>query len=158
MAPLIFLSIFSSASSTLTPSTHTPTTPPHLIHEQFITIIVSAPTRTYTSYIELITSSSSSNPDNDNVTSYTVDTHPSANSQTNPVVGIVVGCVIGMIVLAVLGYMRWERRKRKGRDRRRKRRRGKKRGAKKKVRIVEGEGETEKGEGNEGGGEQTGNG
>jgi magnesium-transporting ATPase (P-type) len=141
----------------------------HLIREQFITIIVSAPTRTYTSYVELMTSSlPSSSLNSDNDTSYTIATQPPRTSETGRVAGIVLGCVLGMMILAVLGYMyvfyrRWGKRKRNrkkrvGKDKRRRRRRkdlrGKKRRVKRKVRIVDVE--TEKDDGNEIGAEPTG--
>ncbi|KAF5879075.1 uncharacterized protein Bfra_006279 [Botrytis fragariae] len=100
-----------------------PTALPNLLREQFSTIIVDAPTTTYTSYIELndnsFTSGPASLPDSTPISdSYAVETQAPQPNNSGRDIGIVIGCIIGVLIIGLIGWVYMMKAKRSQRKRR----------------------------------------
>ncbi|KAF7917685.1 uncharacterized protein EAE98_010101 [Botrytis deweyae] len=114
------------ASSTLPLESPIPTALPNVLREKFSTIIVDAPTTTYTSYIELndnaFASEPASLPDSTPIgDSYTVETQAPQPNNSGRDIGIVIGCIIGVLILGLIGWVYMM----KAKSSQRKRRKGK---------------------------------
>ncbi|KAF7919279.1 hypothetical protein EAE99_008581 [Botrytis elliptica] len=114
------------ASSTLPLESPIPTALPDVLREKFSTIIVDAPTTTYTSYIELndnaFASEPASLPDSTPIgDSYTVETQAPQPNNSGRDIGIVIGCIIGVLILGLIGWVYMM----KAKSSQRKRRKGK---------------------------------
>ncbi|KAF7958037.1 hypothetical protein EAE96_003604 [Botrytis aclada] len=114
--------------STVPLESPTPTALPDVSREQFSTIIVGAPTTTYTSYIELndnaFTSEPASLSDSTPIgDSYAVETQAPQPNNSGRDIGIVIGCIIGVLILGLIGWVymmkakRSQRKRRKGKGR-----------------------------------------
>ncbi|APA07635.1 hypothetical protein sscle_03g024050 [Sclerotinia sclerotiorum 1980 UF-70] len=120
-------SVSSPSTSILLSKSPIPTVLPHLFHEKFSTIIVKAPTTTYTSYTEVdnnaIASEPTALPDSTPVgDSVAVETDAPKPNNAGRDVGIVIGCIVGVVVLGLVGWVYMMR----AQQRQRKRKRGKK--------------------------------
>ncbi|KAF7954779.1 uncharacterized protein EAE97_000038 [Botrytis byssoidea] len=110
-------------SSTLPLESPILTALPDLLREQFSTIIVDAPTTTYTSYIELndnaFASEPASLPDSTPISdSYAVETQAPQPNNSGRDIGIVIGCIIGILILGLIGWVYMMKAKRSQRKRR----------------------------------------
>ncbi|KAJ8068618.1 hypothetical protein OCU04_002325 [Sclerotinia nivalis] len=133
-------SVSSSSSSTLLSKSPIPTVLPHLFHEKFSTIIVKAPTTTYTSYIELnnnaIASGPTSLPDSTPIgDSFAVETEAPKPNNAGRDVGIVIGCIVGVLILGLVGWVYMMRAKQS--QRKKKKGKGKEKGKEKEKEKVE---------------------
>ncbi|KAF7864413.1 hypothetical protein EAF04_006547 [Stromatinia cepivora] len=134
-------SILSSSSSTLLSKSPIPTVPPHLFHEKFSTIIVKAPTTTYTSYIELnnnaVASEPPSLPDSTPIgDSYAVETEAPKPNNAGRDVGIVIGCIVGVLILGLVAWVYMMRAKQNQRKRKKGKGKGKEKGEEKVKKTV----------------------
>ncbi|QSZ35633.1 hypothetical protein DSL72_008503 [Monilinia vaccinii-corymbosi] len=113
----------SFSSSTISSKPPVPTVTPYLIHQQFSTIIIGAPTTSYTSYVELSnnafnpppTSLSDSKPIGD---PYTVAAQAPQPSNSGRDIGIVTGCIVGVLILGLIGWVYMMKAKQSQRKRR----------------------------------------
>ncbi|KAF7893539.1 uncharacterized protein EAF02_001077 [Botrytis sinoallii] len=115
-----------AASSTLSLESPIPTALPDVLRENFSTIIVDAPTTTYTSYIGIndnaFASEPASLPDSTPIgDSYTVETQAPQPNNSGRDIGIVIGCIIGVLILGLIGWVYMM----KAKSSQRKRRKGK---------------------------------
>jgi len=132
---------FSTSSSSSAPTSF-PIVLPHLLHEQFLTIIATAPTTTYISYTELnnnaLASQPASLPDSTPIgDSYTVETQAPQTNNAGRDIGIVIGLISGVLISGLIGWL-YLLKRRQGKGKRRKGKRRKRRRHRKHKKTEEG--------------------
>ena len=147
---------FPTSSSSSAPTSF-PTVLPHLLHEQLLAIIVTAPTMTYTSYTELNNNAPASQPaslpgSTPIGDSYTVETQAPQTNNAGRDIGIVIGLILGVLILGLIGWLymlkarQGKRKRRKGKGKGKRRKHRKHRRHRKHRKTEEGAGENTGGE------------